>query len=172
MREKLPKDCTSLMHKLAKAFSDNDNAILGFKTELRASSSNKFTLVINRNPPEHDLIKNVYLIECSVYDNVIVHDINITVPSINSMFEKLHPDICLKPRTFIPIKKLCDEYHLNESDIAKEIFNRLKHFYNTNKKWNEVINFSCRSICNYDNVIKTVPISSFSEFLIWIDLNG
>lgn len=164
MKERLPKDCTSLMHKLAKAFSDNDNAILGFKTDLRASGKNKFTLVINRNPSEHDLIKNVYLIEC-VYDNI-------TVSSINSMFEKLHPDICLKPRTFIPIKKLCDEYHLNESDIAKEIFNRLKHFYNANKKWCEVIKFNCKNICKYNDVIKTVPISSFSEFLIWIDLNG
>lgn len=163
MREKLPKDCTSLMHKLAKAFSDNDNAILGFKVDLRASGKNKFTLVINRNPPEHNLIKNVYLIECA-YDDV-------TVPGINSLFEKLHPDICLKPRTFVPIKKLCDEYHLNESDIAKEIFNRLKYFYNNNKKWYEV-KFNCKNICKCNIVIKTVPISSFSEFLIWIDLNG
>jgi len=162
MKEQLPKDCISLMNKLAKAFSDNDNALLGFKVRMSQLGNNSFKLVINVNPETNDT-ENLYYI-MGLYDSI-------TVP-INSLVKNTYPDICFRPTNFISIKTLCNKYKLNESIIAKQIFHQLKQLYNHDKKNYRHNTFLCSNLSNWNMHLKSVSVSSFTEFLIWIDLNA
>lgn len=166
MRETLPKDCTSILDSFAKTFSND--ARLGVEVGCTASGKNKFKLKVEF---------------CSPYKLYFVN-INynsITIPAIGKLFNAVYPDFLLKTTSFMPLDKLADHFKIDKAMLAFEVMKSLKATFKTTMKQyyhaeeGVCITLSTSSFCGYsykkDDLLATPKFKSFSEFLVWVDLN-
>ena len=159
MIEKLPNDCALLLDIFANAL--NKDAKLGFCIETTST-------------------KNKYYLAMCINDNVsmlkIAYDA-INVSHIGKTFNAVWPYFIFKPQHFISIDDLCNKFNLDRNDVARAIFIKLKQkikaelclqhkYYDCIKGVNIYTDF-----CIDAAYMSTPFFKSFTEFLIWIDLN-
>ena len=165
MKEYLPKpdDCANIIDRFAKAI--DENAEIGLDVACISSSKNSFKLKVNCNSQLSFLLLN--------YEYISVN--------LNSLFSKVWPDFIIAPRYFISLKKFYEDFKLDRSMIAFSIMKNIRNLMTANKKHNmnsyfvtdvHRYNLKYSSSDNKINEFRTPTFQSFSEFLIWIDLNS
>lgn len=165
MVERLPKNCCLLLDNLAKAI--DKGARLGVGIGCTTGGKNTFQLKIGFISP----LKICYL---AIGYNII------TVPRIGNLFNEIYPDFLLKKTGFMPLAKLVGEFKIDKEKLAFEIMKRIrasfKESLNYYEKEGVCIRLSTDSYIpwskskNADNAL-TPKFKSFSEFLVWADLN-
>ena len=165
MKEYLPKpdDCVSIIDRFAKII--DENAEIGLDVTCTSSSKNRFKLKVNCNGHLSFLLLN--------YEHISVN--------LNSLFTKVWPDFIIAPRYFISLKKFYEDFKLDRSMIAFSIMKKIRDKMIANKKLDmnscfvsdfQRYNWKYSSSNNKINEFTTPSFQSFSEFLIWIDLNA
>ena len=161
MTERLPKNCSLLLENLAKSIGKDSQ--LGVGIDVTASGKNKFQLKACFCSP----LKMYYL---TVDYNVI------TVPGIANLFNAIYPNFLLKKTTFMPLTRLTGEFKLDKEMLACEILKSIRAKLKESLKYNreEGVNiylstnhYMSKSTAN----MVTPKFKSFSEFLVWSDLN-
>ena len=161
MTERLPKNCSLLLENLAKSIGEDSQ--LGVGIDVTSSGKNKFQLKISFCSP----LKMYYL---TVDYNVI------TVPGIANLFNAIYPNFLLKKTAFMPLSRLICEFKLDKEMLACEIMKmiraKLKEALKYHQKEGASINLLTSSYASKstDNMV-TPKFKSFSEFLVWSDLN-
>lgn len=161
MTERLPKNCSPLLENLVKSIGEDSQ--LGVDIDVTSSGKNRFQLKVCFCSP----LKMYYL---TVDYNVI------TVPGIANLFNAIYPDFLLKKTAFMPLSRLICEFKLDKEMLACEIMKmiraKLKEALKYHQKEGASINLltSRYASKNTDNVV-TPKFKSFSEFLVWSDLN-
>ena len=165
MTERLPKNCSLLLENLAKSISKDSQ--LGVGIDVSASSKNRFQLKASFCSP----LKMYY------YYLTIGHNI-ITVPGITNLFNSIYPDFLLKKTTFMPLPRLTHEFKLDKEMLAREIMKmiraKLKDVLKYYQEEGVSIYLSTSSYVSWSesNAKALTPkFKSFSEFLVWSDLN-
>lgn len=168
MVEKLPKNCIPLLDSLAKSL--HEDAILGFKVET-SKTKNKFILAISVG-------KTVWHLSISYA--------LLTASKVGRAFYKAWPDFLLRPINFISIDDFCSKFKLDKENIAYAVFDSLKQKMKAELKWctsssegvkirGQLQHGSLLWSTYYSDVNVKEPstpyFKSFSEFLVWIDLN-
>lgn len=166
MIEHLPKpdDCANIIDRFAKAI--DENAEIGLEVSCTSSGKNKFKLKVNCNGQLSFLLLN--------YERISVN--------LNPLFTKVWPDFFIAPKYFISLKKFYEDFNLDRSMIAFSIMKNIRNLMTANKKRNmnsyfvsDFKFYSWKKHSSSDNKInefRTPTFQSFSEFLIWIDLNS
>lgn len=161
MTERLPKNCSPLLENLAKSIGEDSQ--LGVDIDVTSSGKNRFQLKVCFCSP----LKMYYF---TVDYNVI------TVPGIANLFNAIYPDFLLKKTAFMPLSRLICEFKLDKEMIACEIMKmiraKLKEALKYHQKEGASINLLTNRYVskNTDNAV-TPKFKSFSEFLVWSDLN-
>lgn len=163
MIERLPKDCSPLINNLARSIGKK--AKLGFEVKCSSNGKNKFKLKADVDGKGQD---SQYLV--FGYNSI-------SIPAIGYVFNHVYPDFILKPTEFMPLGKLIDEFKLNKQMLAFEIMKRmrleLKSMLNEGYAEKGISLVLNRDRFAYwkENTAITPAFKSFSEFLVWIDLN-
>lgn len=161
MTERLPKNCSLLLENLAKSIGEDSQ--LGVEIDVTAGGKNRFQLKACFCSP----LKTYYL---TVGYNII------TVPGIANLFNAIYPDFLLKKTAFMPLSRLICEFKLDKEMLAREIMKmiraKLKDALKYNREEGVSIDMSPSHYVskNTDNAV-TPKFKSFSEFLVWSDLN-
>jgi hypothetical protein len=164
MIERLPKNCFPLLDNLAR--SVDKGARLGVDICCTAGGKNKFQLKIDLCSPS------------KIYYLAIGYN-TITVPGIGCLFNAIYPDFLLKKTKFMPLSKLVDEFKIDKEQLAFEIMKRIRAVFKDNLKYDcheegVSINLSTDSYVSWSESnanAMTPKFKSFSEFLVWADLN-
>ena len=163
MTERLPKNCSPLLENLVKSISEDSQ--LGVGIDVTSSGKNKFQLKISFCSP----LKMYYL---TVDYNVI------TVPGIANLFNAIYPNFLLKKTAFMPLSRLICEFKLDKEMLACEIMKSIRAKFKEALKYNREegvsIYLSTSSYVSWSesNAKALTPkFKSFSEFLVWSDLN-
>ena len=161
MTERLPNDCSLLLENLAKSISKDSQ--LGVGIDVSASSKNRFQLKASFCSP----LKMYYL---AVGYNII------TVPGIANLFNAIYPDFLLKKTTFMSLTRLTCEFKLDKEMLAREIMKMIRAKLKDVLKYYQEEGVSINLLTNRyvskntDDEV-TPKFKSFSEFLVWSDLN-
>ena len=161
MTERLPKNCSLLLENLAKSIGEDSQ--LGVDIDVTSSGKNRFQLKVSFCSP----FRVYYL---TVDYNVI------TVPGIANLFNAIYPDFLLKKTAFMPLSRLICEFKLDKEMLACEIMKmiraKLKEALKYHQKEGASINLLTNRYVpkNTDDEV-TPKFKSFSEFLVWSDLN-
>lgn len=165
MTERLPKNCSPLLENLVKSISEDSQ--LGVDIDITLGGKNRFQLKANFCSP----LKMYY------YYLTIGHNI-ITIPGIMNLFNSIYPDFLLKKTTFMPLSRLTCEFKLDKEMLAREIMKRIREKFKEALKYNREegvsIYLSTSSYVTWsesNTKALTPKFKSFSEFLIWSDLN-
>ena len=165
MTERLPKNCSPLLENLAKFIGEDSQ--LGVDIDITLGGKNKFQLKASFCSP----LKMYY------YYLTIGHNI-ITVPEIKNLFNAIYPDFLLKKTTFMPLPRLTREFKLDKEMLAREIMKSIRAKFKEALKYNREegvsIYLSTSSYVSWSesNAKALTPkFKSFSEFLVWSDLN-
>lgn len=165
MVERLPKDCAIVVENLARALGHG--LTLGVKIEC-GKLGNRFKLVAADKYGKID--QKVFLIKIE-YDDA-------NVPGIKSMFDAVWPDFLLKPTSFMPIDRLVSDFKLDKEQLAKMILKGIRDKMKKNlSSWggkNGVcVYVQKNAYCNDKSSSsgEMLRFKSFSEFLVWVDLN-
>lgn len=164
MVERLPKDCTSILDSFAKALSKD--ARFGVEVSCTASGKNKFKLKVECCSPY-----KLYFVNIN-YNNV-------TIPAIGKLFNAVYPDFLLKKTSFMPLDKLVDHFKIDKAMLAFEVMKSLKATFKTAMNYHAkegvcvALSTSLVNGWSYreDDLLTTPKFKSFSEFLVWVDLN-
>ena len=161
MTERLPKNCSLLLENLAKSIGEDSQ--LGVGIDVTSSGKNKFQLKISFGSP----LKMYYL---TVDYNAI------TVPGIANLFNAIYPNFLLKKTAFMPLSRLICEFKLDKEMLACEIMKmiraKLKEALKYHQKEGAIINLLTSSYASKSTANMVTPkFKSFSEFLVWSDLN-
>ena len=165
MVERLPKDCTSILDSFAKALSKD--ARFGVEVSCTANGKNKFKLKVEFCSPY-----KLYFVNIN-YNNV-------TIPAIGKLFNAVYPDFLLKKTSFMPLDKLVDHFKIDKAMLAFEVMKSLKATFKTAMKRYYAKEGVCITLSTSlfygrsykeDNLLATPKFKSFSEFLVWVDLN-
>ena len=162
MIERLPKNCVPLLENFVNSIGHD--AQLGVEISCTAGGKNKFQLKINFISP----LKIYYL---------IIGYTAITVPGIGNLFNAIYPDFLLKKTMFMPLSKLVNDFHLDKEMLAFEIMKRIKANFKEALKYDQKegisISLSTDSYISWSKKANalTPKFKSFSEFLVWADLN-
>ena len=161
MTERLPKNCSSLLENLAKSIGKDSQ--LGVGIDVSASGKNRFQLKASFCSP----LKMYYL---TVGYNII------TVPGIANLFNAIYPDFLLKKTTFMSLTRLTCEFKLDKEMLAREIMKmiraKLKDVLKYHRKEGVSINLLTNRYASKNTDDEVTPkFKSFSEFLVWSDLN-
>ena len=163
MTERLPKNCSPLLENLVKFISEDSQ--LGVGIDVSASGKNRFQL------------KACFCSPFRVYYLTIGHNI-ITVPGITNLFNSIYPDFLLKKTTFMSLTRLTCEFKLDKEMLAREIMKSIRAKFKEALKYNREegvgIYLSTNSYVSWSesNAKALTPkFKSFSEFLVWSDLN-
>lgn len=165
MREYLPKpdDCASIIDRFAKII--DENAEIGLGVTCTSSGKNKFKLKVKCNDHFSFLFLN--------YKPISIN--------LNELFTDVWPDFIIAPRHFISLKKFYEDFNLDRSMMAFSIIKKLRNLMAANEKLDmnsyftsdfQRYDWKYQSSGNKTNEFTTPPFQSFSEFLIWIDLNS
>ena len=162
MTERLPNDCSLLLENLAKSIGKDSQ--LGVGIDVSASGKNRFQLKASFCSP----LKMYYL---TVGYNII------TVPGIANLFNAIYPDFLLKKTTFMSLTRLTCEFKLDKEMLAREIMKMIRaKLKDVLKYYQEEEGVSINLLTNRyvskntDDEV-TPKFKSFSEFLVWSDLN-
>ena len=161
MTERLPKNCSSLLENLAKSIGKDSQ--LGVGIDVSASGKNRFQLKASFCSP----LKMYYL---TVGYNII------TVPGIANLFNAIYPDFLLKKTTFMSLTRLTCEFKLDKEMLAREIMKMIRAKLKDVLKYYQEEGVSINLLTNRyvskntDDEV-TPKFKSFSEFLVWSDLN-
>ena len=142
---------------------------LGVGIDVTFGGNNKFQMKVNCCSP----LRTYYLV---LGYNAI------TVPGIGNLFSAIYPDFLLKKTAFMPLSRLICEFKLDKKMLAYEIMKRVRAnfkealtFDNAERQGEGVgINLSTSSYVSWSesNANALTPkFKSFSEFLVWADLN-
>ena len=159
MIEKLPDNCSLTLDNFTKAFGTN--AELGVEVNCTSSGKNRFQLKID--------IDHVYYYVTVSFDVV-------TVPGIANLLNDIYPDFILKTVNFMPIKKLVDGLKIDKEILSNVILKRIKTLMNKNLKYDrdDGVKITLRPYNHWsssEHIISSQTFKSFSEFLVWADLN-
>ena len=161
MTERLPKNCSLLLENLAKSIGEDSQ--LGVDIDVTSSGKNRFQL------------KACFCSPFKVYYLTVDYNV-ITVPGIANLFNAIYPDFLLKKTAFMPLSRLICEFKLDKEMLACEIMKmiraKLKEALKYHQKEGASINLLTNRYVskNTDNEV-TPKFKSFSEFLVWSDLN-
>ena len=165
MTERLPKNCSPLLENLVKSISEDSQ--LGVDIDITLGGKNRFQLKASFCSP----LKMYY------YYLTIGHNI-ITVPGITNLFNSIYPDFLLKKTTFMSLTRLTCEFKLDKEMLAREIMKSIRAKFKEALKYNREegvsIYLSTSSYVSWSesNAKALTPkFKSFSEFLVWSDLN-
>ena len=161
MTERLPNDCSLLLENLAKSIGEDSQ--LGVGIDVSASGKNRFQLKASFCSP----LKTYYL---TVGYNTI------TVPGIANLFNAIYPDFLLKKTAFMLLTRLTCEFKLDKEMLAREIMKMIRTKLKDALKYHREEGVSiCLSTSHYVSKSTansvTPKFKSFSEFLVWSDLN-
>ena len=161
MTERLPKNCSLLLENLAKSIGEDSQ--LGVDIDVTSSGKNRFQLKVSLCSP----LRVYYL---TVDYNVI------TVPGIANLFNAIYPDFLLKKTAFMPLSRLICEFKLDKEMLACEIMKmiraKLKEALKYHQKEGASINLLTNRYVSKNTDDEVTPkFKSFSEFLVWSDLN-
>ena len=165
MTERLPKNCSLFLENLVKSIGENSQ--LGVDVDITLGGKNRFQLKASFCSP----LKMYY------YYLTIGHSI-ITIPGITNLFNSIYPDFLLKKTTFMPLSRLTCEFKLDKEMLACEIMKRIREKFKEALKYDKSegvsIYLSTSSYVTWsESSVKalTPKFKSFSEFLVWADLN-
>ena len=161
MTERLPKNCSLLLENLVKSIGEDSQ--LGVSIDVNAGGKNRLQLKVCFCSP----FRVYYL---TVDYNVI------TVPGIANLFNSIYPDFLLKKTTFMPLSQLICEFKLDKEMLACEIMKmikaKLKEALKYHQKEGASINLLTNRYVSKNTDDEVTPkFKSFSEFLVWSDLN-
>ena len=163
MIERLPKNCSLSLDNLAMSLTRDSR--LGVGIDCTSGGKNRFQLKINFTSP----LKIYYL----AIDNK-----TITVPGIGNLFNAIYPDFLLKKTRFMPLSKLICEFKLDKEMLALEIMKRIRANFKEALTYRQeegvCISVSTDSYISWSESATnalTPKFKSFSEFLVWVDLN-
>ena len=163
MTERLPKNCSLLLENLAKSIGED--CILGVDIDVTAGGKNRFQM------------KACFCSSLKRYYHLTIDYNVITVPRIANLFNAIYPDFLLKKTTFMPLSQLICEFKLDKEMLACEIMKRIREKFKEALKHHREgvsINLSTSSYVSWSesNANAVTPkFKSFSEFLVWSDLN-
>ena len=165
MTERLPKNCSPLLENLVKSIGEDSQ--LGVDIDITLGGKNRFQLKASFCSP----LKMYY------YYLTVGHN-NITVPGITNLFNSIYPDFLLKKTTFMPLSRLTCEFKLDKEMLTREIMKNIRAKFKEALKYNREegvsIYLSTSSYVSWSesNAKALTPkFKSFSEFLVWSDLN-
>lgn len=161
MTERLPKNCSLLLENLAKSIGEDSQ--LGVSIDVNAGGKNRFQL------------KTSFCSPFRVYYLTVDYNV-ITVPGIANLFNAIYPDFLLKKTTFMPLSRLICEFKLDKEMLACEIMKmiraKLKEALKYHQKEGASINLLTNRYVSKNTDDEVTPkFKSFSEFLVWSDLN-
>lgn len=161
MAERLPNDCSLLLENLAKSIGEDSQ--LGVDIDVTSSGKNRFQL------------KACFCSPFRVYYLTVDYNV-ITVPGIANLFNAIYPDFLLKKTTFMPLSRLICEFKLDKEMLACEIMKmiraKLKEALKYHQKEGASINLLTNRYVSKNTDDEVTPkFKSFSEFLVWSDLN-
>ena len=161
MTERLPKNCNLLLENLAKSIGEDSQ--LGVDIDVTSSGKNRFQL------------KTSFCSPFRVYYLTVDYNV-ITVPGIANLFNAIYPDFLLKKTTFMPLSRLICEFKLDKEMLACEIMKmiraKLKEALKYHQKEGASINLLTNRYVSKNTDAEVTPkFKSFSEFLVWSDLN-
>lgn len=161
MTERLPNDCSLLLENLAKSIGEDSQ--LGVDIDVTSSGKNRFQL------------KACFCSPFRVYYLTVDYNV-ITVPGIANLFNAIYPDFLLKKTTFMPLSRLICEFKLDKEMLACEIMKmiraKLKEALKYHQKEGASINLLTNRYVSKNTDDEVTPkFKSFSEFLVWSDLN-
>ena len=161
MTERLPKNCSLLLENLAKSIGEDSQ--LGVDIDVTSSGKNRFQL------------KTSFCSPLRVYYLTVDYNV-ITVPGIANLFNAIYPDFLLKKTTFMPLSRLICEFKLDKEMLACEIMKmiraKLKEALKYHQKEGASINLLTNRYVSKNTDDEVTPkFKSFSEFLVWSDLN-
>ena len=161
MTERLPKNCNLLLENLAKSIGEDSQ--LGVDIDVTSSGKNRFQL------------KACFCSPFRVYYLTVDYNV-ITVPGIANLFNAIYPDFLLKKTTFMPLSRLICEFKLDKEMLACEIMKmiraKLKEALKYHQKEGASINLLTNRYVSKNTDDEVTPkFKSFSEFLVWSDLN-
>ena len=161
MTERLPNDCSLLLENLAKSIGEDSQ--LGVDIDVTSSGKNRFQL------------KTSFCLPLRVYYLTVDYNV-ITVPGIANLFNAIYPDFLLKKTTFMPLSRLICEFKLDKEMLACEIMKmiraKLKEALKYRQKEGASINLLTNRYVSKNTDDEVTPkFKSFSEFLVWSDLN-
>ena len=161
MTERLPKNCSLLLENLAKSIGEDSQ--LGVDIDVTSSGKNRFKL------------KTSFCSPFRVYYLTVDYNV-ITVPGIANLFNSIYPDFLLKKTTFMPLSQLICEFKLDKEMLACEIMKmikaKLKEALKYHQKEGASINLLTNRYVSKNTDDEVTPkFKSFSEFLVWSDLN-
>jgi hypothetical protein len=165
MAERLPKDCTTAVENLAKALGHD--LTLGVKIEC-GKLGNRFKLVVAGKYGK--IGQKVFPIKIACDD--------VNVPEIKGTFDAVWPDFLLKPTSFMPIDCLVSDFKLDKEQLAvailKGIRSKMKKNLSSWRGENGICVYVQTGACYTDKLLERGEMprfKSFSEFLVWVDLN-
>ena len=161
MTERLPNDCSLLLENLAKSIGEDSQ--LGVDIDVTSSGKNRFQL------------KACFCSPFRVYYLTVDYNV-ITVPGIANLFNAIYPDFLLKKTAFMPLSRLICEFKLDKEMLACEIMKmiraKLKEALKYHQKEGASINLLTNRYVSKNTDDEVTPkFKSFSEFLVWSDLN-
>ena len=161
MTERLPKNCSLLLENLAKSIGEDSQ--LGVDIDVTSSGKNRFQL------------KTSFCSPFRVYYLTVDYNV-ITVPGIANLFNAIYPDFLLKKTAFMPLSRLICEFKLDKEMLACEIMKmiraKLKEALKYHQKEGASINLLTNRYVSKNTDDEVTPkFKSFSEFLVWSDLN-
>ena len=161
MTERLPQNCSLLLENLAKSIGEDSQ--LGVDIDVTSSGKNRFQL------------KTSFCSPFRVYYLTVDYNV-ITVPGIANLFNAIYPDFLLKKTTFMPLSRLICEFKLDKEMLACEIMKmikaKLKEALKYHQKEGASINLLTNRYVSKNTDDEVTPkFKSFSEFLVWSDLN-
>ena len=161
MTERLPKNCSLLLENLAKSIGEDSQ--LGVDIDVTSSGKNRFQL------------KACFCSPFRVYYLTVDYNV-ITVPGIANLFNAIYPDFLLKKTAFMPLSRLICEFKLDKEMLACEIMKmiraKLKEALKYHQKEGASINLLTNRYVSKNTDDEVTPkFKSFSEFLVWSDLN-
>lgn len=105
------EDISSFLEDFPKLFASDCE--LGFIVKLRAKTNRLLPAVYSSSTGS---------LQIAVHPGWL----NVNAPAVNSMIEKSHPDMMLRPREFISIKHLAELCGLDKTAVDLEVFKSLK----------------------------------------------
>ena len=161
MTERLPKNCSLLLENLVKSIGEDSQ--LGVDIDVTSSGKNRFQL------------KTSFCSPFRVYYLTVDYNV-ITVPGIVNLFNAIYPDFLLKKTAFMPLSRLICEFKLDKEMLACEIMKmiraKLKEALKYHQKEGASINLLTNRYVSKNTDDEVTPkFKSFSEFLVWSDLN-
>ena len=157
MVEKLPKNCSLVLDNLAKCFGSN--LTLGVKIEC-GKLGNRFKLSVASKFGKFD--------QTEMLVKVDYNDVN--VPGIKKLLADIWPDFLLKPTKFMPIDYLTDKIKLDKESLAAAILTGIRAAMTRylSGAW-----YAEHGVSVYIDKVdpEKVKFKSFTEFLVWVDLN-